>query len=69
MSYGNFFCHQLTRLEEEKSSMAQTVSDLAASKETLSKEVEELLAKNQSLEKKLTSSKSQVRKCLVNFSS
>ena len=48
--------------------MAQTVSDLEASKETLSKEVEELSAKNQSLEKKLTSSKSQVRKCLVNFS-
>jgi len=54
------FSHQLTRLEEEKLSLAQTVSDLAASKETLTKEVEQLLTKNQSLEKKLTTSKGQV---------
>lgn len=53
-------CLQLTRLEEEKSSLTKTISDLASSKESLSKEVEELLTKNQSLEKKLTSSKGQV---------
>ena len=56
-----YLYQQLTRLEEEKLSMKQTISDLEASKESLSKEVEELLAKNQSLEKKLTSSKGQVR--------
>lgn len=52
--------HQLATLEEEKLSLTQTVSDLAATKENLSKEVEELLARNQSLEKKLTASKGQV---------
>ena len=52
--------HQLAMLEEEKLSLTQTVSGLAASKENLSKEVEELLARNQSLEKKLTASKGQV---------
>lgn len=54
---------KLATLEEEKLSLTQTVSDLAATKENLSKEVEELLARNQSLEKKLTASKGQLANC------
>lgn len=54
---------KLTRLEQEKLSFTQTISELEASKESLSKEVEELTAKNQSLEKKLTSSKGQLAHC------
>lgn len=51
------------RLEQEKLSFTQTISELEASKESLSKEVEELTAKNQSLEKKLTTSKGQLANC------